>query len=352
MVLSAAIASPLAARLPRREALQTVAGRAGRLFGAAVRADALSADLGFRSAVSRECGIITPEIEWKWAYLEPQQGHLDFAAADRLADFARVAGKRIHGHALLWHRSIPPWASAVLADRPDWILVRRFLSSVMPRYGDVAFTWDVVNEPVEVGAGPDGLRRSLYHQAFGPDYIERAFEDARMLAPTAALFINEFGIDHDLPEENEKRLLLLRLLERLKKKGVPIDGLGIQAHLDLAKQPYFREAALADFLNDVGSLGLQVRISELDVREANPLQPVADRDAQVAQAVGRYLGVALANRAVGSVTCWGLSDRYSWLSSWGRPAGLNRGLPLDSDFNLKPMANILNVAFASLINSA
>jgi len=227
MVLSAAIASPVAVRLPRREALQTVAGRAGRLFGAAVRAEALSSDPGFRSVVSRECGIITPEIEWKWAYLESRQGHLDFAAADRLADFARATGKRIHGHALLWHRSIPPWASAALADRPDWILVRRFLSSVMPRYGDVAFTWDVVNEPIpDKPVGVTDLRPFVWSRFLEEDYIPIAFRAAAAADPKAMLVLNEYDIEYVGARFQARRDALRHIVRRLLDKNVPLHAVG------------------------------------------------------------------------------------------------------------------------------
>jgi endo-1,4-beta-xylanase len=328
--------------------LQDVAGRAGMLFGAAVRANQLFADADFRAAVTRECGSITPEIELKWAYVEPAQGQLGFTDADRLAAFAGATGKAMHGHALLWDQSIPDWARQALADQPDWALVKRFLSSTIPRFGAVAHSWDVVNEPMDMGHRMDGLRVSPFLRAFGPDYIRRALEDAHLFAPHALLCINEYGLDYDLPDERDKRYLFLKLLEGLKKAGAPIGGVGLQAHLHLDRQPYFREQALADFLNELGGLGLQIRISEMDVQEADGTLPMAERDRRIAEAARRYLDVAADNRAVGSIGCWGLSDRYSWLTApmGGTAVGLNRGLPLDSDLRPKPMRAAIAGAFA------
>lgn len=330
------------------EGLQRVAGQAGMAFGAAVRASQLFADEAFRMAVTRECGTITPEIELKWAYIEPAQGHLDFADADRLAAFAASTGKAMHGHALLWDQSIPGWAAEAMADRPDWAIVRRFLASAIPRFGGVVRAWDVVNEPMEMGHRMDGLRPSAFLRAFGPDYIRRALDDAHRLAPDALLCINEYGMDYDLPAERDRRYLFLRLLEGLKKAGAPIGGVGLQAHLHLDRQPAFREQVLADFLNELGGLGLQVRISEMDIQEADGTLPMAERDRRIAEAVRRYLDVAVDNRAVGSIGCWGLSDRYSWLTApmGGKAVGLNRGLPLDSDLRPKPMQAAIAAAFA------
>jgi endo-1,4-beta-xylanase len=343
-VLAGAAAVPLLG-FARDEAMKDKAGRAGMLFGAAVRASHLRDDADFRAAIARECSVVTPELELKWAWLEPQRGQLSFTDADQIASFATQTGKAMHGAALLWHLSIAPWAAEALADNPDWMIVRRFIASVIPRYGEVTNTWDVINEPMDMGHRTDGLRPSPYLTAFGPDYIRRALEDARLFAPKAKLFINEFGLDYDFPVERDKRYLLLKLLESLKKSGTPIDGLGMQAHLELSKQDHFDPRVLAQFFNDVGSLGLEIRISELDVKEADGTLPTAARDARVADAVRRYLDVAMANRAVGTIGCWGLTDRYSWLESPGGKAGLNRGLPLDSALRPKPMYHAISEAF-------
>ena len=60
----------------------------------------------------------------------------------------------------------------------DWSLVHRHFALVTGRYGDIVGRWDVVNEPVEPQHDADGLRRSAFLQAFGPDYIRRAFDSA------------------------------------------------------------------------------------------------------------------------------------------------------------------------------
>jgi endo-1,4-beta-xylanase len=322
----------------RARGMGALAGSKGMLFGSAVRASQIFTDDRLMAAAVRDCTIVTPEIELKWAYIEPRQGHLDLTDADRIATFAQGHGMRMHGHALLWDKSIAPWAAEALSDNPDWAIVRRFLASVIPRFGNVTDTWDVVNEPMDMGHRMDGLRPSPFLSAFGPDYIRRALEDARLYAPKARLFLNEFSLDYDFQIERDKRYLFLKLLENLKKSGAPLDGVGLQAHLDLSKQPWFKEEVLAAFLRDIGSLGLEIRISEMDVTEADTRLPIDQRDARVAEAVTRYLDVAMDNRAVGTLQCWGLSDRYSWL-----PEG-NRGLPLDVDFRAKPMRAAITAA--------
>lgn len=321
--------------------LQSIAGERQMLFGAAVAAAHL-ADPAFRDAVIREVGALTAEVEMKWSHVQPTRDEFDFADADRIANFGQAHLKRLHGHTLLWHRSVPEWAAAVWRARPDWSLVETFVGAMMTRYHGVE-SWDVVNEPMGVEDGSGALRGSVFLDTFGPGYIAKAFRTARRHAPAAILFLNEFGLEYDILEHRRKREGLLRLLRDLRRDGVPIDGIGIQAHLDLAAQPNFNPIVFTDFLNALGSMSFQVRISELDVKEADFQLSVEERDRRVAEAVSRFLQVALANKAVGSVTCWGLSDKYSWLDETGN----NRGLPLDVRLRPKPMRRAIAEALFS-----
>ena len=197
----------------------------------------------------------------------------------------------------------------------------------MARYGDAVEQWDVVNEPIETGRRMDGLRESVFLRAFGPDYIRRALDDARMFAPRASLMISEYGLDYDIAVERDRRYLCLKLLEGLKLAGAPLDAVGIQGHLDLSKGP-FSQQVFGDFLQEIANLGLQIVITELDVREHDVRASTEDRDRRVAEEVKRYLDVAFAQPAVKGLISWGLSDRYSWLREGDGP-GDNRGLPLE-----------------------
>ncbi|MCC6828152.1 MAG: endo-1,4-beta-xylanase [Novosphingobium sp.] len=315
-----------------------------RLFGAAVQARQILVDKGFRDAVIRECGAITPELELKWDFIESESGEINLRPADQLVDFAMRFGKQVHGHTLVWHRGMPAWAVQALLEAPDWRLIERFFALVLPRYADAIGSWDVVNEPFAIGARADGLRETPMLKAFGPDYIRRSFEAAHRMAPRARLYLNEFGLLYSFPQSVAKRAAVLRLLEDLRAKDVPIHGLGVQAHLELARMDAFDAAGLAAFLDAIAALGLDIRISELDVTEADTTAPADVRDARAGQAVRTLLDVLDAfkgRRALSGITCWGLSDRYSWLPPQSESAGLNRGLPLDSDLREKPMFHVL-----------
>jgi endo-1,4-beta-xylanase len=338
--------------------LSREAARGGRFFGAAVRLDTINAEQDLHDAVLRDCSHLTPEIEMQWKAIEPEPGEVSFTALDDLTGFAEAAQKGVIGHSLLWHLGAPAWANERLRDDRNWRLISRHFAAVLPRFNDQIGHWIVVNEAIDPGANPEGLRANVFLDAFGPDYIPRALEEARAHAPKTRLMINEFGLEYGFEVERDKRFLFLKLLERLRSSGAPLDGVGIQAHLDLQKGEV-SQAEIASFLHEIANMGLFVVITELDVKESNYKALARDRDMFVGDEVRRYLEVALNEPAVVGVTTWGVSDRHSWLEvtqadrdrfagAWthGDGPGLNRGLPYDSDMRRKPMYRAIASALA------
>jgi endo-1,4-beta-xylanase len=329
--------------------LSAQAQRTGRFYGAAVRLEQLLAEPDLRAEVLLNCSHLTPETGLKWAVIEPRRGELNFADIDDLASFAQQHGKRLRGHTLVWHQSVPPWANETLQTSKDWAYVSRYFSSVIPRFGATINQWDVVNEPLWLGQREDGLRDSIFLRAFGPDYIARAFHEARTFTPDGVLILNEFNLEYDDSDQVARRRLLLKLLEGLKHAGVPIDGVGLQSHLDL-RRGSVSEPELTHFIKEINGLGLSVTVTELDVKEAEYTAPVERRDQLVADEVRRYLDIVLTARHLTGIATWGLSDRHSWLEveagdyarfpgAWrnGGGPGLNRGLPFDTYMHRKLM---------------
>ncbi|OYW83658.1 MAG: 1,4-beta-xylanase [Sphingobium sp. 32-64-5] len=267
--------------------------------------------------------------------------------------FAQQHGLAARGHTLVWYAKNPPWIEAALpraGARAKEALMGGYIETAMRRYAGKIGEWDVVNEPVEPREGrADGLRaKNIWGQAFGERYIDIAFGIAREADPTAKLFLTDFGLEHDSPRCAARRRAILGLLERALGRGVPIDALGIQGHLKPFRER-FDERVFARFLDEVRGMGLRIAVTEFDIADRGGASDVARRDAQVA-AVGRaFLDVALDSPAMDSVLSWGLSDRYSWLSTYPDyrwPDGqLSRGLPLDGELRRKRLWAAMAAAF-------
>ncbi|RIK87367.1 MAG: glycosyl hydrolase family 10 [Hyphomicrobiales bacterium] len=355
-LLGVAGAALLAAAPSRADtpSLNDLARRSGRVFGAAMRADQLAAEPALRKAAAAECGMLTPEIHLKWNSIENRKGSIWYEPVDQLVAFAARNGQKVYGHALLWEQSTPDWALRELKARRNWRLVSDHFERVLGRYGETIEVWDVVNEPIDTQGGRQGLRRNTFHRVFGPGYIAHALETARHYAPRARLMLNDYSFEYDNHVEADRRKTFLRLVADLKGRGVPLDGVGLQAHLDLGKGP-LKRPVIAPFMQALADMGLEIYITELDVKERDYRATPQTRDARVADEVARYLDIALDQKAVKGVTTWGLSDRHSWLriergdridrKRYGNPAP-NRGLPYDAAMQPKPMHQALAQAFS------
>lgn len=330
--------------------LDKAAHGSGRYFGAAARIDDITSDTDLRQVVQHDCGSLTPEIHLKWDALECTKGHSNFAPVDDLLRFADQHGKQLRGHTLIWEQSTPDWARTEILVSRDWRLVAAHFSRVLSRYRARIGEWDVVNEPIDTEGGVGGLRTTCFYRAFGAAYIERALREARALDPGARLLINDYGFEYENPVEEARRAAFLRLLTRLIEAGAPLDGVGLQAHLDLSKGR-IRPATIERFIGTIAALGLDVTITELDVKESPAQAPVDVRDARVAEHTRDYLDVVLAQPAVRGVVTWGLSDKYSWLCGPTHPtdpaARFNRGLPYDAQFVPKPMHAAIGAALSA-----
>jgi endo-1,4-beta-xylanase len=279
--------------------------------------------------------------------------HSDCRVADWLVDFAVAHGLLCRGHNLLWYWSIPKWFKE-LSDRSmaRTAMLRR-VTGMVSRYRGRIDSWDVVNEPV----GPDDdradhLRADVFLKQVGPEYLSLAYTAARAADPEARLVLNECGVEYDTPDMDRKRGAVLDLLEDMRKRHVPIDALGIQAHLSVGRYP-FSEQKLRDYLKRAAAIGLEIQITELDCTDELAPPDIPARDRLVADEYRRFLDVALDEPAVKIVMSWGLSDRYSWIvrhennAEQRRPDGTEeRPLPFDRDLQRKPAWHALAEAFA------
>lgn len=323
--------------------LNEAAQRRGRVYGAAVSQEALE-DRSFRNLLVHQAGSLTPENGLKWEVVEPRRGHYDFRQGDALLQLARLHGLEMRGHTLVWERQESAWLQTVSSADLAPIL-KAHIQTLVGRYRGQLRSWDVINEPLADDGS--GLRHHRWWRALGPDYIALALKWAHQSDPGARLLINEYGLEAQTPAAAAKRRAMLALLRDLRRRHVPLHGLGLQAHLQGGPAGE-RYDGLNDFLKQVQALGLEIQITELDVDDRQLPGDPALRDRMVAAVYDRFLGAVLGNAAVRQVTTWGLSDRYTWLNSQApRTDGLEqRPLPFDAALRPKPAVAVMRERFA------
>lgn len=336
-----AVAAPASAA-----SLKSVSERTGIATGAALPT-AMTREQ--RSDVLRNFSAVTTERAFKWGDMSPTRGRMRFADTDRAVAWARRHHLRIRAHTLFWHRlELPAWVPEAVdrAERPRALLrslMRRRVERVVGRYAGRIDIWDVVNEPLAVlGAGWDtedsvGSVRNIFYLTLGERYIDAAFRWAHRADPNGRLFLNELVWNPVLGDP--KADALLALVRRLKRRGVPLDGVGLQTHGMLGVEPPWyppSASAMARYMRALARLGVRVEITELDV--ALPLIEPPGRLAKQAALYRRAAAACGRVQACTGLTVWGLRDPDTWLDVFDltKANAPNRPLLLDAAGRRKP----------------
>ncbi|MER8008456.1 endo-1,4-beta-xylanase [Streptomyces sp. NPDC094149] len=300
--------------------LRDLAAAKGKVIGTAVTGSKLTGTYG--DLAGAQFNSLTPGNAMKWGSVEPSQGSFNWTEADQIVAFAQAHDQQVRGHTLVWHNQNPSWltngswTSAQLGS-----LLQNHISTEVGRYKGRITAWDVVNEPFN----EDGTYRSdIWYDGLGADYIANALTWAHTADPAAKLYINDYNVEG----VNAKSTALYNLVKDLKGRGVPIDGVGLQAHLIVGQVP----ATLQQNIQRFADLGVDVAITELDVRMALP----AD-SAKLAQQAADFKSVVAACVAVtrcAGVTVWGFADSDSWVP--GTFPGYGAATPYDDNYAPKP----------------
>lgn len=310
-------------------------------IGVAVSVNTLSGANG--DLVLSQFNSLTPENAMKMGPIHPEENRYNWRDADSIVAFAQKHGLKVRGHNLCWHEQAPNWLfkDADGKQVSKEVLLQRLhdhITTVVNRYKGKIYAWDVVNEAIDDDS-TKFLRNSLWYKICGEDFITKAFEYAHAADPKAVLFYNDYNT-----ERPQKRERVYKLLKKLVDAGVPINGVGLQAHWSIYEPT---PTELRTEIKEFSSLGLKIQFTELDVsifpweknhRELKPgevgvLTPELekkqmDKYAEVFKIFREYKNV------ITGVTFWNLSDKYSWLDEY--PVKGRKNFPLLFDQNLQP----------------
>jgi endo-1,4-beta-xylanase len=309
----------------------------------------------FAQKVITNFAMLTPGNELKWARLRPAPDSYNFSDADWMVAFAQQNGMRVHGHNLCWNAegTNPSWFASVLTKENARQYLTQHITTVMGRYRGRVDSWDVVNEPVVPWSKrDDGLYPGIWLSLLGPEYIDIAFHAAAAADPKALRVLNIYYVEQGIPDHEKGRKDNLLLLQQCMRRGVPIQAVGIESHLDAA-QP-LGGADLSRFLDQVRALGLQVLVTELDVNDTQVPGTFQVRDAVVARCYSDYLLDVMPAGHIDRLIFWTASDKGNWLNSvrapkFQRPDGAQHrpGL-LDENLRDKPAYSAVAAAIEKI----
>lgn len=299
--------------------------------------------------IQQHFNAVTPENVMKAEVIHPEWNSYDFTLADKLISYAQRHHMIVNGHTLIWHSQLP----AFMQNMQNTDSVRQYfthhIQTIASRYDGKIYSWDVVNEALN----EDGtMRRSIFQEKLGDDFVVEAFRLAQKAAPHTKLYYNDYNI-----EEPAKRAGAIRLIRKIQAAGVRIDGVGIQGHWNIHHLPLRN---IEDSIEEFAALGLEVMFTELDISVLpNPLTDnaadvnlTANYDPRMnpfpgglpdsvqqklADSYKKLFSIFLRHKdQIGRITFWGVDDGQSWLNNWPIPGRTNYALLFDRQLRPKP----------------
>jgi endo-1,4-beta-xylanase len=315
------------------QSLGAIAARNGLMFGAAA-AEVIDKDAAYRDLFVSQTRLITTDVALKMARVAPQPGSKRYDYADRLLAFCDQHKIAMRGHCLIWNEWVPQWIKTMTtSERRAYF--DSYIEEVVARYSGRLQSWDVVNEPFWPGhRAPGGFRLGPWYDAFGTDYIRRAFERVAQVDPTTTLVLNEAQTERDDELGLAVRRGLLKLVAELKDAGVKLNAVGLQGHL-LPQYPH-DPGRFDEFLHRLAGLGVDIYITEFDVFDGPFPDDITARDAAVAKTAQQFLEPTLRHPAVKALIAWELADKYSFWRGMAKDKSARPARPLPYDDALQP----------------
>jgi len=299
--------------------------------------------------IKNQFSSLTAENVMKWEEIHPKKNKYNFKISDLIVSMAQENDQDLIGHTLVWHNQIPEWVTR----NPDGSLVEKnklfdnitqHISSVAGRYSGKIKGWDVVNEAI---LDDGSFRKNDFYNIAGEDYIFKSFEIAQKVDPSAELYYNDFSMYK--PEKCDAAIVVAN---KIKDKGIRIDGIGLQAHWGL-DYPTIDE--IEQSIIKIYEAGYKVHFTELDIDVLPNLWEIEGADLSdnfksndelnpyrkhLPDSISNLLAIRYSeifdlfvkhSNKIERVTFWGLSDGHSWKNDWPAKGRTNYPLLFDKE---------------------
>jgi endo-1,4-beta-xylanase len=167
-------------------------------------------DAAADALIKQQFNAVTPENIMKAEIIEPKWNTFNFDLADKLVAFAEKNNIKVNGHTLIWHSQLPAFMRHMQNADSVKQYLENHITTVASRYNEKVYSWDVVNEALN----EDGtLRKSIFLDKLGDDYVVEAFRLAQKAAPHTKLYYNDYNI-----EQPKKRAGAIALIKKFRQQ--------------------------------------------------------------------------------------------------------------------------------------
>lgn len=290
---------------------------------------------GYSQILKEQFDFVTIDGQPNWQFndglpLRPGEHAFDFTNTDKVMEFARANNKPVRMHHYVWgeEKWIPDWVKKGDYTKEELLgLIENHIKTVGDHFKGKVREWTVVNEAFTRGLHQNGLN-DWWGEKIGPDYIDQSFIWARQADPGAKLIMNDFNNERP----NEVSDAMYEYIKGMKARNVPIDGIGMQMHID-GNNPPKKEDVIKN-MQRFAAIGLGVYVTEFDVT-VNDFHG-SEEEKQTRQAVIYHdmLRACVESGVCKSFALLGITDKETWYNELCCPA--SNPLPFDDNYNPKP----------------
>lgn len=273
----------------------------------------------------------TPNWYFTDGGMRPSPTTYNFKQLDEVVGFAKKNNMPVEAHHYVWGEE--KWL-------PDWLkngnytpeqlkqLIHDHIMTVGTHYNGQIQQWTVSNEAFSRGQHANGLNDWWTDNIGDMSYIDDAFRWARQADPNAVLILNDFGNEAENPISDA----MYTYIKEAKARGVPIDAVGMQMHID-GRHPPTKEAVIRN-MQRFGDLGVKVYVTELDVNMNDVKTDAEGKDKIQSDIYYEMTRACIESTVCPSFAQLGITDQETWYNHLGLPDP--RPLMFDRQYQPKP----------------
>jgi endo-1,4-beta-xylanase len=293
-------------------------------------------DKPYTDILTQEFDFVLADNTPNWYFtdggLRPSATTYNFKQMDEVVGFAEEHNMPVEAHHYVWgeEKWLPKWLKeGNYSDEQTLQLMRDHIQTVGQKYAGRIAQWTVVNEPFTRSQHLFDLNDWWADNTGGGfGYIDEAFKAAYKANPKSQLLLNDFNNE----SINDTSNLQYEYMKGALARGIPIDGIGMQMHLD-GGHPPTKDEVISN-MKRFADLGLDVYVTEFDINMNDVKADTKDKDEIQANIYYEMMRACIESKVCKQFAYLGITDSETWYNHIGLDDP--RPLMFDKKYNPKP----------------
>lgn len=271
----------------------------------------------------------TPNWYFTDGGLRPSRTTYNFKQMDEVMRFAKENNMPVQAHHYVWgeQKWLPVWLTKEKYSKQELLdILHDHITTVGNHYKGQVKEWTVVNEAFTRQQHLFDLHDWWADNIGDQSYIDQSFIWARQADPQSKLILNDFNNE----SINDTSNIMYDYVKGAINRGVPIDGIGMQMHLD-GGHPPTKDEVISN-MKRFAALGLNIYVTEFDVNMNDVKANASDKNEIEGNIYYEMMRACIESKVCHSFAYLGITDKETWY----KHIGLKDSRPLMFDQNYRP----------------